>query len=350
MKSVSVHQPSNHQSVHSPPDSSARCKGMGRRQLLRAGLLSAGGLMAPWSAQAAPDAKRERIRFGLCADVHKDVIHDPDERLRTFVDAMSTEHVDFIMQLGDFCQPIPKNQGFLDIWNQFQGPHYHVLGNHDMDDGASREDTLACWGMAAKHYSFDRGGYHFVVLDGNDKNENPAPGYARYIGKPQLAWLERDLEATSAPTFVFSHQSLEHATGVENTKEVQALLESINHRAGYRKVAACFSGHHHLDFRTTINGIDYIQVNSMSYYWVGGNYIRTRFAEEVETAHPWVRHTAPYRDPLYALVTLEPDGAMTITGRRSSFIPPTPDDMGIPDPKGPIDITAVISDRRLRYR
>ena len=38
------------------------------------------------------------IRFGICADVHKDVIHDADRRLKIFVDEMNRREVDFIVQ------------------------------------------------------------------------------------------------------------------------------------------------------------------------------------------------------------------------------------------------------------
>ena len=118
------------------------------------------------------------IRFGLCADVHKDVIHDADARLKTFIDRMNREEVDFIVQLGDFCRPYDYNRGFLDIWNQFEGPRYHVLGNHDTDGGFTRKQTLEFWGSKDKYYSFDLDGYHFVVLDGNDKKkQGAASGY-----------------------------------------------------------------------------------------------------------------------------------------------------------------------------
>jgi predicted phosphodiesterase len=72
-------------------------------------------------------------RFGVMTDVHFDVIDDAEDRLRHFIDEMNREKVDFIIQLGDFCFPLPENKPFLDIWQQFAGPKYHALGNHDMD-------------------------------------------------------------------------------------------------------------------------------------------------------------------------------------------------------------------------
>jgi len=48
------------------------------------------------------------------------------------MDRMKEADVDFIVQLGDFCFPIPENEEILRIWNQFDGPKFHFLGNHDM--------------------------------------------------------------------------------------------------------------------------------------------------------------------------------------------------------------------------
>jgi predicted phosphodiesterase len=292
------------------------------------------------------------LRFGVCADVHKGVIHDADERMQTFVDRMKREKVDFVMQMGDFCTPYPddnielapSNARFLAIWNTFPGPRYHVLGNHDNDGDFTWEQTMAFWGMEQRYYSFDRGGYHFVILDGNELHENRAPGYPRYIGPDQVKWLREDLAETKLPTLIFSHQSLENSEGVENAADIRAVLEEANKHAGFQKVAGSFSGHHHIDYQKAINGIHYIQINSMSYFWVGGDYIRERFSKEVEQKNPWVRYTAPYQDPLYAIFTLEP-GVIKIEGTRTHWISPSPEEMNYPPKEEGNRLSTIISDR-----
>ncbi len=288
------------------------------------------------------------IRFGLCADVHKDVIHDADIRLKIFIDRMDREKVDFIMQLGDFCRPYDYNQGFLDIWNQFQGTRFHVLGNHDTDGGFTREQTLEFWEAKDKYYSFDLGGYHFVVLDGNDKKkQGAAGGYPRYIAEQQAEWLKNDLLKTNSPTFIFSHQSIENAGGVENGQAIRRIIEEANREAGFRKVLACFSGHHHADYYAVIEDIYYIQINSMSYEWLGADYKHARFSEEIEKAHPWVSYTAPYRDALYAIVTIRPEGTIEIDGIQSEWIRPSPSELGVPEQEESNKSTPKISDRIL---
>ena len=320
-----------------------------RRRFLKTTALGTSGLLLSCRTGGLFSPSRP-VRFGLCADVHKDVMNDADQRLKTFIDKANAEKLDFIVQLGDFCCPVPENQGFLAIFNRFQGPRYHVLGNHDTDGDFTREQTLEFWGSERKYYSFDSGGLHFVVLDGNDKKpENPPPGYPRYVGKEQLEWLEADLEKTELRTFVFSHQSLEQEEGVENGAEVRAALEAANARAGVRKVVACFSGHHHIDYHVEIAGIYYVQINSMSYQWLGGDYRHARFSPEIEKAFPYMSYTAPYRDPLYALVTVDPRGAISIRGVRSQYMPPSPSDLGYPERKDGHKNSASIQDCTLSF-
>jgi len=278
------------------------------------------------------------LRIGLVADVHKDVMHDADDRLTRFIDHMQQVKPDFILQLGDFCTPVPQNRGFLSIWERFDGPRYHVLGNHDMDGDPAkgpekkytftRDETMAYWGMPAPYYAFDAGGVHVVILDGNDPGPEQEPYYA-YLGDEQLAWLERDLEATSLPTILFCHQGLERKDGVANQEAVRCLLESANEQAGGGKVIACFSGHHHRDYARRISGIHHAKINSMSYYFLGKRFAHLRYNEEVDRKYPTIKHTAPYRDPLYALVTIDPrQGILDIQGTRSEFVGPTPWELG----------------------
>ena len=323
-----------------------------RRVFLRQVGLTLAPLCFSWNLTAATRAALRPVRFGLCADPHKDVMHDADERLRAFIDAAQREHPDFILQMGDFCRPYEKNRSFLKIWESFAGPRYHTLGNHDNDGGFAWQKVQDFWSMPSRYYSFDQGGWHFVVLDGNEKKPvKPAPGYPRFIGAEQVKWLEEDLRKTTAPTLVFSHQSLEDAEGVENREEVRAVLEKANAAAGWRKVGACLSGHHHLDFQKEINDIQYLQINSMSYSWLGEKYRHARYSPEVDKEFPSMKYTVPYKDALFAFCRLEPDGRMSLQGVRSEFVGPSPWELGMPEQPGTSRdrdrLAPRISDRKL---
>ncbi len=309
-----------------------------RRFLATAG---AGTLTLTWQPHRSQGAEAAAapVRFGVVADVHRDVMHDANERLTAFVDAMQRQRPDFAIQMGDFCIPIPENDSFMDVWSRLAMPRYHVLGNHDMDGVGKhrpdksyafrREETMEYWGMKARYYSFDIGNVHAIVLDGNDRGPGQQP-YYRYVADDQAQWLASDLAGTERTTILFIHQSLERPDGgVENQAAIRKILEQANRRAGYQKVVACFTAHHHRDYVQKINGIYYPQINSMSYHWLGGKYQHVRYSEEIDARFPYIKYTVPYRDPLYALVTVDTAGGkITIRGRKSEFVGPSPWKLG----------------------
>ena len=311
-----------------------------RREFLGTSALGTSALFYSWASSVKANESPEEaiIRIGLVADVHKGVMHDADERLTVFVEKMLAWKPDFVVQMGDFCIPVAENQPFMNIWNRLTCPRHHVLGNHDMDgDGTtrpdevyafSREETMEYWGMPARYYSLDYHGAHFVVLDGNDEGPGQQ-GYFRYVGDDQAQWLAEDLAETELPTFIFIHQSLERAGSVENQQKIRAIMEQAAGASGSSKVVACFSGHHHRDYVRRINGIIYPQINSMSYYWLGGNYLQVRYSEEIDSRYPYIKYTVPYKDPLYAMVTIDRRrGFLQIEGVRSEFVGPSPWELG----------------------
>jgi calcineurin-like phosphoesterase family protein len=272
--------------------------------------------------------KFSKLRIGICADLHQDIMHDSPKRIEAFINDMQVEQPDLIIQMGDFCRPVESNRIILDIWNRFQGPRYHVIGNHDMDGGFDRDQVVSFWKSVGKYYSFDLNGYHFVVLDGNEPNPyKKGGGYPRFITNEQLHWLEADLEKTSLPTLVFCHQGLDNdIAGIENATKCRLVLERANKEM--RKVQLVFSGHHHQDYHNEINGIHYVQINSMSYYWIGENHPMIRYSKEIDKEHPAIKYTVPYKDPLWGVIDINKDGKFRLKGRKSVFVGPSPEEMG----------------------
>lgn len=296
------------------------------------------------------DRPARRIRFGLISDIHPDVMPDGIERVCAFVRAMEKAKANFVLQLGDFCWPAPRNQPSLEAWNQFRGPRFHVLGNHDMDGGYTREQTVAFYGMPAQYYVFTAGPVRGIVLDGNEPG-GKASGYKRFIGAAQLAWLEEELARTGPPTLVFSHQPFDadHEGCLENNAAVRSVLERAE-RAKPGSVVAVFGGHLHLDYARVVNGIRYIQINSASYWWLNNPAARREtYPPAVHKAHPYLTHVAAYRDPLWALVTLDLDRAeLVVKGRRTQWVGPDPWARGEQVPWPREQLHPAISNRRLK--
>lgn len=297
------------------------------------------------AAMPAPANRKTKIRFGICTDVHQDIMHDGEARLKTFIDDMKSQQVDFIIQLGDFCRPYEKNLPFMNIWNSFPGPKYHVIGNHDNDGGFTHEQVIAYWKATGAYYSFDQNGYHFVILNGNEKNpsKDRPPGYARYIGVEQQNWLEKDLATTTLPVIVCCHQGLDNDMGgIENATQIRLILERA------KKVQLVFSGHHHLDYVNEVNGIFYVQINSMSYQWLGDDYARIRYSKEVDEKYPWIKYTVPYKDPIYTIAEIDHRGNFYLKGSSTSFVGPSPKELGMTKHDMPYEIVPYISERKIK--
>ncbi|MBR6586526.1 MAG: metallophosphoesterase [Kiritimatiellae bacterium] len=72
----------------------------------------------------------------------------------------------FVIHCGDMCQNPSELKDYIDYYNDFGLPTYHVLGNHETD-GCSYEDVLKTYRMDSGHYFFDCNGFRFIVVDNN---------------------------------------------------------------------------------------------------------------------------------------------------------------------------------------
>ncbi|NLT76701.1 MAG: hypothetical protein GXX98_09275 [Planctomycetes bacterium] len=228
----------------------------------------------PWSRRKRP------VRFGMVTDCHYADV-DPAgtrfyrqsrDKLGECVARMNAEEVDFLIELGDFKDqgrpPVEQDTlAYLEeveaVFRRFDGPTYHVLGNHDVDSiskpqflGRVTNTGVDC---TRSYYSFDIKGLHGIVLDANYRSDGADYDRGNYdwtdanIPADELNWLRRDLAAARGPAVVFVHQLLDGtgAVYVKNATEVRDVLE----RSG--KVLAVFQGHHHAGDYNEINGIHY---------------------------------------------------------------------------------------------
>lgn len=279
---------------------------------------------------------QEDILFGICADVHHGADNNNCWRMQKFVDEAKERKADFIIQLGDFTLPNEAGAELLQVWNQFEGPKYHVLGNHDTEH-AGKEAMMKFLGMPGKYYSFDMGDYHFVVLDtnfakiGDQYIDYNVDNYHKdffncYIPTEQLEWLEADLEATDKRSFLFTHATLlQGQWSIYNIHQFEDLIFRINQKAGFNKVTMCFSGHDHADEYLFKGGVHYVLMNSMSHRYIGQLY--TKFASSaaaVEKDYGELKFIVPYKDPLYAFVRLKKSGFVQIIGKQSEYVGNSP--------------------------
>ena len=278
----------------------------------------AGLTLAPLSC-TCPTGRRRRtgtVRFGIVTDCH---YADADtvgtrfyryslDKLGECVEAMNEQQVDFIVELGDFKdQDSPpaeqKTLSYLQavesVFCKFDGPTYHVLGNHDQDSLSKVQflTNIENTGIdpGRSYYSFDSNGVHFVVLDANYKSDGTDYDHGNFdwtdanVPPAELQWLRRDLAASSGPVIVLIHQLLDGAGShyVNNAAEVRQILEQSG------RILAVFQGHYHDGGYSLIEGIHYYTLKAV----VEG---------------PGQKNNS------YAIVEIRPDISITVTGYRKA--------------------------------
>ena len=290
-----------------------------RRVFLKASAASLAGLaVAPLSCipRVSSRSRPGTTRFGVVTDSHyadADTIgsrfyrHSLD-KLTECVELMNTQKVDFLVELGDFKdqdnpaveqRTISYLQAVERIFQQFNGPTYHVLGNHDEDSISKKqflihvENTNVSSGRS--YYSFDFNGLHFVVLDANYKADGTDYDHGNFdwtdanVPPAELNWLRDGLAAARGPVIVFIHQLLDGIgnTYVNNAEDVRQILEQSD------RVLAVFQGHHHPGSYSHIGEVHYYTLKAL----VEG---------------PGLENNS------YAIVEVRPDRNITVTGYRKA--------------------------------
>ncbi|HJA86322.1 MAG TPA: metallophosphoesterase [Candidatus Bacteroides avicola] len=316
-------------------------------------------LLAALSLFSCTKKEVQPVRFAIVSDLHAPDIPDGLERMQAVVEAANRENVDFLIQLGDFIRLDSADIPYRKVWDEFKGEKYHVLGNHDLDR-YTKEEYVAGLNMPGRYYSFDKGDFHFIVLDGNNlydgKEYKP---YARanyyvdskmraFMDPEQMEWLKKDLAATDKRCIIFSHQSID--TSMNNGSEVRSILEEENRRSGFQKVALAFSGHDHSNYTKEINGITYVQINSASYVWIEQpSMTEKRYPQEINERYSLLSRSITYDKALYGIVTLTGEGA-EIKGTKGNFMPPTPKEVGLGDSIGVFPLVSSIEDVKVTFK
>ena len=310
---------------NSHPSFPATSDRFSRRDLLGATAAASAVFALPRITTASAGRLEKEVRIGLIADLHHDVMHDGLARTAAFVKAMAAYRPDAIMQLGDFAYPNAKNREVIDLFNGAHEHSLHVIGNHDTDSGHSQKQCLDIWGMTGRYYAQDIGGLRLLVLDGNDRGSpTHKGGYPSFVGKEQTGWLKQQLASVEGPVIVVCHQPLAGASAVDNAKEIQDILGEASD-----KVLLAINGHSHIDDVLRFQKVTYMHVNSASYQWVGGSHLHDSYSKEIHAKYPWISYTCPYRDPLFATLTVDPESlTIRVEGRKSEWVGPSPAELG----------------------
>ncbi|TWT45541.1 3',5'-cyclic adenosine monophosphate phosphodiesterase CpdA [Phycisphaerae bacterium RAS1] len=176
--------------------------------------------------------------------------------------------------------------------------HACCIGNHDIwgwnksKSGTSGSEArygkrwvLEIFGVEKPWRSFDKGGWHFIILDSTQPDGGD--GYIAKLDDEQFEWLQGDLAATPAttPVLILSHiPILSAAAYMGNGAEKSGnwvVSGSVMHRDARRLKNLCrkhanvklaCSGHLHLVDRVDYLGVSYLCNGAVSGgWWKGAN-------------------------------------------------------------------------------
>lgn len=305
------------------------------------------------------------IKFLLIGDFHyhKNISPVQVSHLETLLDRAAGEKVDFVLHIGDFCQDYAHSPELFKAYleNRHHLPVYGIYGNHEMESSelntvefitprlCNRPVHFAHNG--ATYWYTDIKGYRIIGLDSNfsfreetGEWEHNLPGsYGGRSGNIHLAsvypkemeWLESILEDArkkGMKAIPATHHPVCGKWGYcGNAAEVKGLYDQYADT-----ISLVLNGDLHTDNFDIIDGLPYFGVNTAMMGWWDqyGIYGRLypnetyQFTEYDESGMPLRTYERPYSQrlnslfyttPLSAVVQIDDDGTITITGSQSTW-------------------------------
>ncbi len=252
-----------------------------RRTFLANGSLLLGTAAGLNLSTAAAEKERQDkpLRFGLITDLHyadkppagSRYYKETPDKLAEAAETFAKHKRNFIVELGDFIDAADSIENEIrhlkridrDFKTICPNRHY-VLGNHCVHT-LKKQEFLEVVERPKSYYSFDSGGWHFVVLDSCFRSDGQPYERKNFvwtdpnIPAEELEWLKSDLTANKKHTIIFAHQRLDVSNqhGVKNGADVRTILEHSGH------VRAVFQGHSHSNDHKEIGGIHYCTMVAM---------------------------------------------------------------------------------------
>lgn len=271
----------------------------------------------PLPVEIVPAALQPVLRIAHISDMHIEPAGPGREKFSRAMRNIQnlSPQVDFVINAGDcVMDALYADRERADKqWDAFQGvlnadfplQVHHAIGNHDVwgwglgqdEQAAIKDDPLFGKGLAMQrlgleksYYSFNQGGWHFIVLDSVHPSEVEGSNHP-YTGKldeEQYNWLAKDLEfnPTSRPVCIISHIPIFCAC---------ELIDGNNESSGnwimpgawmhidarrlwtlfwqYPNVRLCLSGHTHQVEDLRYHGVKYMTNGAISGDWWNGSFM-----------------------------------------------------------------------------
>ena len=197
------------------------------------------------------------------------------DKFAAFCDA---EVPDAVIDLGDRISDVDHDTDLVlerevqAMFAPIDQPVHHICGNHDRDHISIAENEQIL-GQRLVNETIDLDGWTVVLFRADAKVQRQPDG-ARSFAMPEadLLWLAGVMATATQPLAIFSHvplsghdqtgnyyfQNKPEFSRYPNTDRIRAVIESA------RVPVICFSGHVHWNTLTTVKGVPYITLQSLT--------------------------------------------------------------------------------------
>jgi 3',5'-cyclic AMP phosphodiesterase CpdA len=273
----------------------------------------AAGTAAPLPAAGAAAKLKSVLRIAYLTDVH---VQPEGPSAKGFANALHKAQslvpkAGILFNGGDaiydaLTRDKTQTQAQWDLWlsvlkQENSLPLVHCIGNHDVwgwdlkdkaavvaDKGYGKQWAVEALGLPNRYYSFDRAGWHFVVLDST--HPSPEFAYLARLDTAQMDWLKQDLQATPAakPVCILSHIPIlsfasQFFSGADwnNPDNIKWGRRALMHTDSWEiktlltahpNVKLCLAGHLHMQETLHYLGTKFITNGAVSGNWWKGNF------------------------------------------------------------------------------
>jgi 3',5'-cyclic AMP phosphodiesterase CpdA len=241
-----------------------------------------------------PEKKAKKVlKIAHITDVHIRPEYNAVARFKKCLEMVKKDKPDMILNGGDSIYAADyddiKKERVVELWNCWKNslavvkgiPMYSVLGNHDMwwqgkgDELYGKPGVLKMLGLQNSYYSFDKNGWHFIMLDSNHP-KNPG-----MLDEDQWNWFVQDVQNSQGkPILIMSHYPLLSCTGIVDNKpdfigpfkvsgsynhlDIMKFIGVFNNN---KNIKVCLSGHIHLLDKVWYNDVSYLCNGAASGFW-----------------------------------------------------------------------------------
>ena len=222
----------------------------------------------------------EPLRLALVTDIHHGAPKMTKKGdaalplLREFVTHANATAPHAVIDLGDRISDVDRDTDRRletevgSVFAELEVPHLHLLGNHDMEylDAPSNADALSA-DISSRVIAMQ--GIRLIVWQANVSIDRVS---GLTVSDADLDWLRGALTSDDSPAVVLTHVPLDNASMVGNYYfQNNPEFAGYSNGAAIRRtiqdtgnVLACLAGHTHWNRLSTIDGIAFITVQSLT--------------------------------------------------------------------------------------